>query len=332
MAIGEIIGSIFSADATKKAARTAAGASREALDLQREIYNQNRDDLAPYRETGTAALGQLAQLLGINAPQSAPVVAETPAPTGEYTLDPIQLAQVLRPYLDMDLDEVSSDRQYLLDNFPDQMDRINSPEPTITLSPVSTLSEALSDSPVSTLSEALSDPAPTTVPEVEQVEPATPDYSAFFETPGYQFALSEGLRANEARAAARGRLNSSATDRSNIRYATGLADQTYNDYLNRLASMAGIGQTANTATAGLGANFANSAGTNIANAGTARASGYLGQANTINNAINSYNTTSSINNLIDALNARRPDSLYDSLYGGMDASNFGYGPSYGLYS
>ncbi|MEW8418214.1 MAG: hypothetical protein AB2669_21350 [Candidatus Thiodiazotropha endolucinida] len=282
---GPVVGGLFGLSATDRAADATADASRDAVALKREIYNQNRDDLAPYRETGTAALGQLAQLLGINVPQSAPVVAETPAPTGEYTLDPAQLAQVLQPYLEGNPAGISQERQYILDNFPELVDRINAPEPTVTLSPVGAPSES----------------APTTVPETEQAEPATPDYSAFFETPGYQFTLNEALTANEGRAAARGRLNSSATDRSNMRYATGLADQTYNNYLNRLASMAGIGQTANTATAGLGANFANSAGTNIANAGTARASGYLGQANTINNALNSYMNYSAYNNLANSL-------------------------------
>ncbi|MEW7987903.1 MAG: hypothetical protein AB2799_19120 [Candidatus Thiodiazotropha sp.] len=280
-ALGGLTGLI----ATDRASDAAVGASRESVDLQREIYNQNRDDLAPYRETGTAALGQLAQLLGISTPQTAPVAETVAPPTGEYTLDPAQLAQVLQPYLEGNPAEISQERQYILDNFPELVQMIDAPEPTVTLSPVGTFS----------------DPAPTITPETEQLEPVTPDYSAFFETPGYQFTLNEALTANEGRAAARGRLNSSATDRSNIRYATGLADQTYNNYLNRLASMAGIGQTANAATAGLGANFANSAGTNIANAGTARASGYLGQANTLNNALNSYMNYSAYNNLADSL-------------------------------
>lgn len=307
IAAAAIGSALLNSRATRRAADTAAGASRESVDLQREIYNQNRDDLAPYRETGTAALGQLAQLLGISAPQTAPVAETVAPPTGEYTLDPAQLAQVLQPYLEGNPAEISQERQYILDNFPELVQMIDAPEPTVTLSPVGTFL----------------DPAPTITPETEQLEPVTPDYSAFFETPGYQFTLNEALTANEGRAAARGRLNSSATDRSNIRYATGLADQTYNNYLNRLASMAGIGQTANTATAGLGANFANSAGTNIANAGTARASGYLGQANTINNALNSYMNYSAYNNLANSLYGSSPN---------LDASNFGYGPSNGLYS
>lgn len=303
--LGSALGGLAGLIATDRASDAAVGASREAIDLQREVYDQNREDLAPYRETGTAALGQLAQLLGISAPQTAPV-AETPAPTGEYTLDPAQLAQVLQPYLEGNPAEISRDRQYILDNFPELVDRINAPEPTVTLSPV----EATVAEPV------LAEPTAST-------ELVNPDYSPFFETPGYQFTLNEALTANEGRAAARGRLSSSATDRSNIRYATGLADQTYNNYLNRLASMAGIGQTANTATAGLGANFANSAGTNIANAGTARASGYLGQANTINNALNSYMNYSAYNNLANSLYGNSPN---------LDASNFGYGPNNGLYS
>ena len=57
-----------------------------------------------------------------------------------------------------------------------------------------------------------------------------------------------------------------------------------NDF-NRLASVAGVGQTAVAQTASAGQAAASTAGTAIQNAGTARASGYVGQANAINGTL-----------------------------------------------
>lgn len=55
----QIIGGDRAADATRDAANSSNA-------LQRYIYDQNRADLAPWRETGSAALSQLGQLYGLN--------------------------------------------------------------------------------------------------------------------------------------------------------------------------------------------------------------------------------------------------------------------------
>ena len=69
---GAVVGTVGSslaagaqADAAGDAAAVQAQAQREATAEQRRQYNQTREDLAPYRDTGNNALQQYAALSGI---------------------------------------------------------------------------------------------------------------------------------------------------------------------------------------------------------------------------------------------------------------------------
>ncbi len=113
-----------------------------------------------------------------------------------------------------------------------------------------------------------------------------PDYSAFFKSPGYEFRLEEGTRALDRSAAARGMLMSGGQMRALTRYGQGLASSEFNTYANRLASMAGIGQTATQATGALGSAAAgqvagqtNALGQTILAGGQAQAEGIIGSSN-----------------------------------------------------
>jgi len=55
-----IYGANKQADAAKNAANQSKKATDASLQLQRDIYNQNRADQAPWRDAGVNALGQLA--------------------------------------------------------------------------------------------------------------------------------------------------------------------------------------------------------------------------------------------------------------------------------
>jgi hypothetical protein len=90
-------------------------------------------------------------------------------------------------------------------------------------------------------------------------------------TPGYQFRFNEGLGALQATAAAQGGLNSGATMKAAQRYGQDYATGIYGDHMNRLAGLAGIGQTATTQTGQWGQNYAQTAGQNLINAGNQRA-------------------------------------------------------------
>lgn len=116
-------------------------------------------------------------------------------------------------------------------------------------------------------------------------------------TPGYQFQRDQGLTAIDRSNAARGALNSGGADKARIRYASGLAASNYDAFANRIAALAGVGQSATGATAAAGQNASNAItsayGTNGANqanaataAGNATASSYRGTASAINGTVN----------------------------------------------
>ena len=60
-AIGAIGGGLIGAYGANKAANTQADAAQRAQDTQMQMYNQTREDQAPYRQAGSNALGQLSE-------------------------------------------------------------------------------------------------------------------------------------------------------------------------------------------------------------------------------------------------------------------------------
>lgn len=64
-AVAGLAGSLISSSASKSAADTQAAAANQASQNALAQYQQTRSDLSPYRASGTAALGQLDNILGI---------------------------------------------------------------------------------------------------------------------------------------------------------------------------------------------------------------------------------------------------------------------------
>lgn len=130
---------------------------------------------------------------------------------------------------------------------------------------------------------------------INQQAPTTPEaqsalYDGFRATPGYGFQMEEGTKAVQRSAAARGLLGSGAAVKGVARYASGLADQTYGQYVNQLNSLAGLGQTATQATGQAGQNAANNISSAYTNAGNARASSYANTGSAINGTLNNLSS------------------------------------------
>jgi hypothetical protein len=118
----------------------------------------------------------------------------------------------------------------------------------------------------------------------------------FQQDPGYAFRQAEGMKALERSAAARGNLLSGSTLKGVQRFGQDLASQEYQNAFNRyqveraarlnpLQSLMGSGQSAANVMTGAAGNLGqNLAGAEMA-AGQARASGYVGQANALNQAL-----------------------------------------------
>lgn len=119
----------------------------------------------------------------------------------------------------------------------------------------------------------------------------------FTKDPGYDFRMQQEQQALERSAAARGGALGGAALKGIARYgqdyASGEYQNAYNRFnndrtqrFNRLASLAGVGQTATRDVAQQGAQVASNVGNNIIGAGNAQASSYVGQGNAISGATN----------------------------------------------
>jgi hypothetical protein len=137
--------------------------------------------------------------------------------------------------------------------------------------------------------------------------------------PSYQFRLGEGMKALERNAAARGGLISGGALKAAQRYGQDYASQEFGNAYNRLAAMAGIGQTATGAMSNAAGNFGVNAGQNYMGAANARASGYVGGANALTGGLGQYMNYTQGQNLINSLN-RNP------AYGRINSGGGGYSP------
>jgi len=167
-----------------KAASAQKKASAQGIDAQRQMYDQTRNDLAPYRDQGAQSTAMMGDLYGFNGPEK-------------------QAAARAR----------------------------------------------------------------------------------FQSDPGYEFQRSEGLRAVEGSAAARGSALSGGAMKALQTYGTGLADQSYGNWYQRLANMQGMGQNAAAQTGNIGANTANNVSNLYGQSGAAQAGGYLAAGNAITGSL-----------------------------------------------
>jgi hypothetical protein len=120
--------------------------------------------------------------------------------------------------------------------------------------------------------------------------------SDFEVDPGYQFRLEEGEKAMQRAASTQGGIGSGKFLKDAMRFNQGMATDEYSrafdrynlnrdSKFNKLASVAGIGQTATNQTAAAAGNFGSQWGNNIIGAGNAQAAGRVGSANAWGNAI-----------------------------------------------
>lgn len=105
--------------------------------------------------------------------------------------------------------------------------------------------------------------------------------------PGYQFTRTQGLKAVQNGAAARGLGVSGAAQKGAAQYATGLADSTYGNQFSRMLDLARLGESAGAQTGSFGTQTASNMGNNLLGAGNAAAGGIVGGANAASGALGS---------------------------------------------
>jgi len=276
-ATAAIGGGLLASSGAKKAASTQAEAARESQVSQERAFERQVQLQEPFRQGGLTAQAQIMNLLGLGAPPSAagaPVdVRQNPQAYGlrEINIPSIFGSAPQSFYMDTEGNFVPDIEAYAAQN------------------------------PVST-------PAPAADPNAPPSEfgsLAKPFGAEQFQAdPGYAFRQSEGMKALERSAAARGGLLSGGTLKGIQRFGQDLASQEYGNAFNRyqveraarlnpLQSLMGSGQSsANTLTGAAGQLGQGQAQSQLA-AGQARASGYVGSANALGGALGSIGQAAS---------------------------------------
>lgn len=310
-----LIGSALGAGSSLLSATTQSGAMEDAAALQHEAtmagieeqrrqFDQIRTDFGPYRDIGETALGEYAALWGIGPggllPQYASDVTERPAnalvagPTA--SADPY--ASIIgRPMPAHRLDAMGIDVSRNLGKTVYKM----APQPGYDGNPADdryiyygagTGGGAAGAGGADTSGGGVN----SLLPGSRSMEEAR---NRFMTTPGYEFRVEEGIRALDRSAAARGGLGSGGYGRDLERFGQGIATEEFRHYADRLGDLAQRGQAAagQTASAGMqsSGNIVNALtsgaraqGDYLSQAGTARASGYVGAANALNSGVNNY--------------------------------------------
>jgi hypothetical protein len=154
------------------------------------------------------------------------------------------------------------------------------------------------------------------LPELVAASKYTPfDMTQFQADPGYAFRLSEGQKALERSAAARGGLLSGATGKALQRFGQDYGSQEYTNAFNRyqteraarlnpLQSLTGMAQTTANTLGNAGQTMATNVGNDITSGAAARASGYVGGANALTSGLGSYLNYTNNQNLANALASR----------------------------
>lgn len=151
------------------------------------------------------------------------------------------------------------------------------------------------------------------LPELVSASKYTPfGMDQFKADPGYAFRLSEGQKALERSAAARGGLLSGGTGKALERFGQDYGSQEYTNAFNRyqaerqarlgpLQTLTGMGQTTAQQVGQAGQQMASNVGEAYQSGANARASGYLGGANAVAGGLGQYLNYSQGNNLLAAL-------------------------------
>lgn len=303
-AIGGIAGGILGmgaageqSEAASDAAAQSAAASKYATDLQRQIYEQTRADQEPWRQAGASGVNKLADLLGLD------VTTQQGGGLSQQQLQN-QYDAALTAYNDLVKSQSAPlDQRYVRDYSMGTgvaglaLNRLFGQQGGNAAAIAS--AKANLDALRAQLSQYGQGTGRTQQRSDQFGSLLKPFSMADYEAdPGYQFRLSEGMKALDRSAAARGGLLSGATLKGAQRFGQGLASDEYQNAFNRyqtnqgniynrLAGISGVGQTATQALQQAGQSYGAGAGnlamSNAANqgnallaAGQARASAYQG--------------------------------------------------------
>lgn len=246
--VASIGGALLSSASNKKAIdkTTAAQAESNAasIALQRDIYGQNRDMLAPYDARGNAAGAQINALLGLGGQAAPPPLQAQPAAMSYYGEGFDTPGNVYggnaRALQDQWLgsqgwtpDQYDGARQFAIDYGP-------------------------SVPPQGTMQYGQHAPAqPVAQPGQTPQQAAEGAFDIFKNSTGYQSRLNEAYKGLNTGYAANGLLESGAAQRRFGEVSQDYASNELARYMGYLTNQQGVGLSGASAVAGVGQNYAN---------------------------------------------------------------------------
>lgn len=321
-----LVGGLMGSNAAQDAAQTQANATNKAAQLQNNQFNQIRDDLAPYRSLGSAAINPLLQAMGFNAPAA--------SSTPQLTYD--QLYQQLLPQFTTTTPGRASgggrNFQGLIGGGDGDFGVYNWANPSNgygqqSQAPTSSVDYAGLNAAVqaqlnqqqngqySNIFNNLTKDPNNILNQTFSFNPGD-----LTKTPGYEWNYAQGMRAVNNSAASRGLGLSGAQLKGAESFASGLADNTYqNQYnnaltqyqtnynaaannVNRLMSLLGVGQSAANQTGAYGMQNAANMGNYLTSGANAQASGQVGSANALSNALSGVGNNALLYSMLGNMN------------------------------
>lgn len=279
---GAVGSALLGGSASKSAAKAQAASADRAAQLQKEMFEKQTSLQEPFRQAGLTAQQRYMNMLGLQG--------QAPTARSEAEIRNALAAQYMRPgtegryetsYVGMGGD--AGGQQVFVPGTPGVSDEAG-------------LNAAVQ-------AAMAQDQAAQQAYQAERQAPGFGKYARDFgmedfqQDPGYAFRMSEGLKALDRQAAARGGLISGAALKGAQRFGQKEASQEYMNAFNRyqtnrsnqlqpLQSLMGTSQTAANTLGTAAGNYAQGAGEAYMGAGNARASGYMGGANALTGALN----------------------------------------------
>lgn len=289
-----LVGGLASASSAGKAADAQGAAAQASTEAQLKMYNQTRADLSPYTQAGTSATNALAALMGLG-PSSGYYTGGTTKSVSEYDAE----LSALQSQLTAAQQGGGGGGGTILGlsgSKPGKRIGGGALIPSTKGATVASIQAQIDEARRGRNLAIQAAQNPSTSPlDSPLLKTFNMSQAELERTPGYQFNLKHGLKAVQNSAAARGLGVSGAAMKGAAEYATGLADNTYqnqfNNYVtnqtnqyNRLMGLANQGAGAAAQTGEFGTQTAANIGSNLVGAANAQGAAYISQGNALANA------------------------------------------------
>lgn len=310
-----VVGGLTSAESAKNAAAASAAGSQAGIDEQRRQFDTIMGLNQPAIQTGNTARAQLASLLGLDVPTSnnaygngnesfslnavgsnspynfsishkllSNMGINVPEPPHTKALKFLGIGGTKKRDKPYGAQATVDEELQKFKDHPDQYDTHGELQAYLSATRPGAqqqMLEAIRNAGLSVFAEQ---------PKPVAGQPGGPmsaeDVTKRLESlPGYQFAVNQARQGAGALGSATGSLGGNVLTALGDRIAGGIAAPTFENYLNRLSSLAGSAQTADSNVGNAAYNTGVGVANGLANIGDSRASGILGQQNSMNGVL-----------------------------------------------